>query len=70
MTLPPPYIAIDNKVINTKSGRVLKVSKQGSYLIKGKRVQHNAIFNIPREERIGTMLKDNNGNIYKRISSL
>lgn len=48
MKLPSPYIAIDNKVINTKTNRVLKPNKNGSYELKGKRYQHRDIFNIPK----------------------
>lgn len=68
MKLPHPYIAKDGKVINTKTNRVLKPSKVGRYQINGKGYQHNKIFNVKREERIGMMLKDNNSNIYISVS--
>ena len=68
MTLPPPYIAKDEKVINTKTNRVLKPSERGQYNLKGVNYQHNQIFNIKRkkesEVRFGTILKDSKGEVY------
>lgn len=68
MTLPPPYIAKDNKVINSKTNKVLKPSKVGQYNLKGVNYQHNQIFNIKRkkesEVRFGTILKDSKGEVY------
>jgi len=64
MNLPHPYKAIDEKVINTKTGRTLKPSSQGSYKLKGKYYQHKQIFNLDRLQRFGDILKFENGEIY------
>lgn len=68
MTLPSPYIAIDNKVINTKTNRVLKPSKTGQYNLGGVNYQHNQIFNLKRKKdsvrRFGSILKSLDGEVY------
>ena len=75
MTLPPPYIAKDNKVINSKTNKVLKPSKVGQYILKGVNYQHNQIFNLKRKKdsvgRFGSILKSLDGEVYisKQIAS-
>ena len=68
MTLPPPYIAKDGKVINTETNELLKRYKNNQYKIQGKWYYHNKIFNIKKEERTGVMIKDDKGVIYISIS--
>ena len=75
MTLPPPYIAKDNKVINSKTNKVLKPSEVGQYILKGVNYQHNQIFNLKRKKdsvgRFGSILKSLDGEVYisKQIAS-
>ena len=75
MTLPPPYIAKDNKVINSKTNKVLKPSKVGQYILKWVNYQHKQIFNLKRKKdsvrRFGSILKSLDGEVYisKQIAS-
>ena len=75
LSLPYPYIAKDNKVINAKTNRVLKPSKVGQYILKGVNYQHNQIFNLKRKKdsvrRFGSILKSLDGDVYisKQIAS-
>ena len=75
LSLPYPYIAKDNKVINSRTNKVLKPSKVGQYILKGVNYQHNQIFNLKRKKdsvRIfGSILKSLDGEVYisKQIAS-
>ena len=75
LSLPYPYIAKDNKVINSKTNKVLKPSKVGQYILKGVNYQHNQIFNLKRKKdsvrRFGSILKSLDGEVYisKQIAS-